>query len=154
MPPMQPTLLQGIQYIISCNSLLVEGGGNKYKVAGYTLYLAKLVANPIIYSLPFTIINLILTILAKICLAIFNRFRMKTVWFITSKLFPKPYNAGNENVMCKFVCFSKLIFTIWQIYLLTGYMSNLSRDINFSCSGLQKRILNLFVNLYCFTRGR
>ena len=42
---MQPTLLQGIQYIISCNSLLVEGGGNKYKVAGYTLYLAKLVAN-------------------------------------------------------------------------------------------------------------
>ena len=45
MPPMQPTLLQGIQYIISCNSLLVEGGGNKYKVAPNALYLAKLVAS-------------------------------------------------------------------------------------------------------------
>ena len=45
MPPMQPTLLQGIQYIISCNSLLVEGGGNKYKGAGLPLYLAKLVAH-------------------------------------------------------------------------------------------------------------
>ena len=44
-PPMQPTLLQGIQYIISCNSLLVEGGGNKYKGAGLPLYLAKLVAH-------------------------------------------------------------------------------------------------------------
>ena len=40
---MQPTLLQGIQYIISCNSLLVEGGGNKYKGSGLPLYLAKLV---------------------------------------------------------------------------------------------------------------
>ena len=48
---MQPTLLQGTQYIISCNSLLVEGGGNKYKVAGYTLFLAKLVAS--CYSIEF-----------------------------------------------------------------------------------------------------
>ena len=63
MPPMQPTLLQGIQYIISCNSLLVEGGGNKYKVAGYTLYLAKLVAN-CYNSLYFKTFTSILTFLA------------------------------------------------------------------------------------------
>ena len=133
MPPMQPTLLQGIQYIISCNSLLVEGGGNKYKVAGYTLYLAKLVANPMIYSLSFTIINLIWPFLAKISLAIFNIFRM--VWFIISKLFPEPYNAGNKNAMCRFVCFFKLIFTIWQIYFLTGDMSNSCRDANLTALG-------------------
>ena len=52
MPPMQPTLLQGIQYIISCNSLLAEGGGNKYKVAGNALYLAKLVASS--YTMQFS----------------------------------------------------------------------------------------------------
>ena len=45
MPPKQPTLLQGIQNNMPCNSLLVEGGGNKYKEAGIPLYLAELVAH-------------------------------------------------------------------------------------------------------------
>ena len=74
---MQPTLLQGIQFIISCNSLLVEGGGNKYKVAGYTLYLAKLVAS--FYSLEFMnsyyfIIDNIQVYTTKLNFVIFNRF--------------------------------------------------------------------------------
>ena len=68
----------------NCNSLLVEGGGNKYKVAGYTLYLAKLVAN-CCNTLLFIIFTFILPFLAIVNLAIFDSFeqRIKTLCFIT-----------------------------------------------------------------------